>query len=130
MGLSEEDRKAMLWEWYGKTSLKELTAGELKYVCDFLASKTSNIYQEKDKARKRLIRAIKKYCEGFGYDYDVETIKRIAERAAKMQHTNGSSYTFNEIPLEKLRALYGSFTYMNRSLSNVIEEAMAVVEKR
>lgn len=129
-GMSEEDRRAMLFQWYGKTSSKQLTIGELTAINNFLAKNTSPKFNELDKARKRLIRAISKHCEAMGYNYNIKQIKSIAERAAKLMHSNGNPYSFNEIPLEKLRALYGSFSYADRALKGTLREVENLVTNK
>lgn len=128
-GLSEDERRGLMKEWYGKESSKDLSEEELKDMCDIMERAVMPTEEEKrmDKQRKLLIKAISEYCKDNNRQYTIEQIKEIAERSSGLRHKNGQRYGFNEIPEQTLRRLTYYYKKLSKMWHDVIEESMNIV---
>ena len=69
---------------------------------------------ELDNLRKRVMASIGAYLREMGYQEGFEVIKKIACRASQCEN-------FNDIPAEKLRALYNAFNHYKKAMIKVRE---------
>lgn len=109
-GVDAAGKEAIL-SGYGVDSSKELTAYELLEVCNKLDKMSNPKAAELDKWRKRVIASIFSYFNALGVQSDMNRVKGTAARAARVE-------TFNDIPLETLRALYAAFTKKAKAVQN------------
>lgn len=107
-GMTDEDKACFLEGW-GVLSSTELTDDQLERACQILARQ--NFMTEESKMRKRVMAAIGEYLSLTVRDNQAqnatEYIKSVACRAAGCDN-------FNRITLDKLRAVYTSFTHHNK----------------
>lgn len=107
-GMTDEDKASFLEGW-GVLSSTELTDEQLERACQILARQS--FMTEESKMRKRVMAAIGEYLSLTGRDKTAQNgsdyIKSVACRAAGCEK-------FNSIPLDKLRAVYTSFTHHNK----------------
>ena len=96
--------KSILLSQYGVTSSTELSAEQLKELCDSLQKD-----DPRDAARKRLLRILKDWAHLKGTNEDNDYLKGIAERAA-----GGTS--FNQITLARLNSLYNAFLIQTKDM--------------
>lgn len=113
-GMDEFDKKSMLKTYFNATSSKDLTIVELLRVCTALEEMVNPQLIELDKLRKRVIASIAAYLREMGYAENIENIKALACRASKCK-------SFNEIPMEKLRAVYNAFNHYKKAMVQVRE---------
>ncbi|MBR2936158.1 MAG: hypothetical protein IKB81_03665, partial [Paludibacteraceae bacterium] len=91
-----------------------LTPRELHALCEALQKRAaSDTFKEKDRWRKRLIAAVRKYCEKMGYRTDTEYVISVIQR-------NGEN--INKLPLDRLRSLYNAFTKRVKDIDRVSEK--------
>ena len=110
LGMDEDERRSMLASSFGTPTMATLKYGELLKLVDKLqrlvdARKTETdekYIHELDQARKRLIAAIGAYLRENKQNENIDTIKAIACRAAKVDR-------FNEIALADLKCLSATF---------------------
>ena len=69
---------------------------------------------EIDRLRKRVMASIGAYLREMGYAENPESIKSLACRASKCRN-------FNDIPMEKLRAVYNAFNHYKKAMVQVRE---------
>lgn len=81
-------------------------------------SQKNNYNNDSNKWRKRVISTIGKYLENQGYDNNIDTIKAIAERIAKVK--------FNAITINRLQSIYNTF----RNYNNDYSSGKTVVQKQ
>lgn len=112
IGMSDDDKRAMLHQAYGVTSSTELRMAELQQVCVSLEHIANPKLEKMDKARKRLIAAIFAWRKALHMPTNIAEVKAIACRAAKKDY-------FNQIPLEALRSLYYAFLKKTKDLQFV-----------
>jgi hypothetical protein len=112
LGLTEEDRRAMLTANYGAVSSLDLTEAELMELCDALDRQLRPEAGEMDRWRKRLLGAIFGYFKAIGRATDMAEVKRVACRAAEATE-------FNRIPIERLRSLYSAFRKRHKDVETV-----------
>ena len=110
--LSREDVAATIAGNYkNRISTSELTPRELHALCEALQKRAaSDTFKEKDRWRKRLIAAVRKYCEKMGYRTDTEYVISVIQR-------NGENV--NKLPLDRLRSLYNAFTKRVKDIERV-----------
>lgn len=102
-GLNDEAYRSFLWKNYQVTSSKEMNTYELMEACNSLDKIANPKSAEIDLQRKRVIASIGAYLRQIGAGgNDIEKIKSIACRASECGY-------FNQIPVEKLRAIYSTF---------------------
>ena len=108
--MTSDDREVFLEAW-GVTSSTELTDAQLESACRILAR--MNMNTDENKWRKRVLAVIGAYLSLTGRDDKARAgfdyIKAIACNAAKHER-------FNDIPVDKLRAIYASFGKYNKVL--------------
>lgn len=114
LGISDEERKAMLESNYGVSSSKDLHIDELKQFCDSLEGKQVD---ELDQARKRVIKIIFVYTNFLGYSYTMDEVKNFARKSAKAKY-------FNSIPLKKLKQMYRIFGDLHKKKSTEWSDAL------
>lgn len=123
-GLDKEEKEMFLESLTGKKSSKDCTYVELMRVCSELEKMIKPKLKQLDYWRKRCLGACGKYVEMLGKDKNnINYIKAIICRAAKIER-------FNNIPINKLQALYNTFNYMARSMDGVVEETKETIEQR
>lgn len=119
-----ELKRQNVLEAHSVKSLNELTIEELEAEVNMMKEECND---EKSKARRRVLAAICSYLEETEYQPYIEAedrtirliiAKSIANRAAGVEW-------FNDIPLGKLRALYGFF----RTQVKVMKKSMKVVNE-
>lgn len=110
-GMDEFDKKSILSE-FKVTSSKDLTVVELLEVCTALEKMVNPQLAEIDRLRKRVMASIGAYLREMGYSDNQDTIKSLACRASKCK-------SFNDIPMEKLRAVYNAFNHYKRAMVQV-----------
>ena len=110
-GVDAAGKEAIL-SGYGVESSKELTAYELLEVCNKLDKMINPKVAELDRWRKRVIASIFNYFGALGIRSDMNRVKGTAARAASVE-------TFNDIPLEQLRAVYSAFTKKAKTVEQV-----------
>lgn len=81
-------------------------------------SQKNNYNNDSNKWSKRVISTIGKYLENQGYDNNIDTIKAIAERIAKVK--------FNAITINRLQSIYNTF----RNYNNDYSSGKTVVQKQ
>lgn len=99
LGMSEDDRRAMLAGW-GAESSKDLSIDQLQEVCGHMKKRLNDNH---DKWRKRVMASIFGYMKMTGREVDSNYVKRIACRSA------GNYESFNRIPKGKLQTVYYAF---------------------
>lgn len=117
LGMSDDERRTMLMQSFGVDTTSKLKYGDLLCLCDRLenlvsARKTESdkkYDQEIDHARKRLIAAIGAYLRENKQNENIDTIKAVACRAAKVER-------FNQITLADLRSLSATFLAKTKTL--------------
>ena len=107
--MSREDIAATISGNYPpRVSTSELTAGELHTLCLALQRRAvSPEEQQKDRWRKRLIAAVRRYLELMGYQTDIAYIRSVIER---------DGTPLNDLTLDRLRSLYNAFTKRSKDL--------------
>lgn len=113
VGMDKFDKECILKD-FGATSSKDLTVVELIEVCTALEKMANPQLIELDKLRKRVMASIAAYLREMGYAENPENIKALACRASKCK-------SFNEIPIEKLRAVYNAFNHYKKAMVQVRE---------
>lgn len=116
MGIEESDKRAMIMSC-GVTSSRELTAIQLIELIDALQD---NAKEEEDKAnqyRRRVMAVIYEYGKAMGTPFNQAQVKAIMCRGGEVDH-------INDIPLDKLRALYNSFINKKKAL-NFVDQVTA-----
>lgn len=113
LGISEEDRKAMLNDNYGVKSSKDLYPEELEHICNFLQESLDKQGEKQKKARRRVFGAVGGWLDllygkvselnNDKYKERVEKIKAIACRQTEIED-------FNKIPTERLNNVSHLFT--------------------
>ena len=109
LGMSDDDRRAMLLANYGVESTFAMGAAQMDELIRALDTKLCDsrgvvsMANEMDKLRKRLMGIIGRWLRAVGYSESAEMIKAVACRAAGKK-------TFNAIPADRLRSLYGAFS--------------------
>lgn len=110
---------------YGRTvyssELSYSEAEELISACENMinsSAKSNFNNNDSNKWRKRVIRTIGKYLENQGYDNNIDTIKAIAERIAKVK--------FNAITINRLQSIHNTF----RNYNNDYSSGKTVVQKQ
>jgi hypothetical protein len=106
LGMSDEDRRDMLFDNYGAESSKELSVGELQDLCESLQSDANKEQIKLQEARSRVFGAVGGWLDIVQgrvsrndiakYRERVEKIKAIACRQTQYKD-------FNRIPLERLQ---------------------------
>ena len=118
LGMSDEDRRAMLVATYGVASMKDMKYAELLELVDNLTNRVGERNDEAqhndelDTARKRLIAAIGAYLRENGNTENIDTIKAVACRAAKVER-------FNQITLSDLKFYTATFNAKTRDLKSL-----------
>lgn len=110
MGMSVDDRKAMLFNAYGVESSVDLDNHQLTDLVHSLEKKVHPAAATQDMLRKRVIAAIGGWLRSEGRvsaEYGIGYIKQIACRATGYDE-------FNKIPNERLRNLYNTFRNKQR----------------
>lgn len=103
-----EKRAEIIYEWtHGRTtSAKELTEAEIAGMCVVLQKDSFELL---DKKRKRLIAAIFGVHKRMNRETNINYVKAVACRAAKVDN-------FNRIPAQRLDSLYNAFLKMEKDL--------------
>jgi hypothetical protein len=120
VGFDGEDKENILSE-YNVKHTTDLTCLQLIEICNRLSNILSPDLVEMDKYRKRVIAAISEWLRNKDMRTDLDYIKGVACKAAQAK-------TFNSIPLNKLRAIYATFTTYNKiskQTSDVIETELS-----
>lgn len=112
-GMDAEDKKEIL-RLSGVTSTKDLTYQELNEICAALYGMANPRAVILDKLRKRLIACVGDYLKVMGYESNINTIRVVACKAARVD-------SFNEISETKLRALYNAFLAYKKAMVKVSE---------
>lgn len=107
-----ETKETIVHQYSGQTSLSKLYKEDRQTYDKMLIGmqKTIDNYRELDQARKRVIASIAVYFmlrgdyQNLTYPERLLRVKATAERAA------GGKYSFNEIPLKRLRQISYEFT--------------------
>lgn len=113
VGMDAFDKECILADC-GVKSTKDLSIEQLIKICDRLDTMANPHLMELDKLRKRVIASIGDYLRTMGYKEDINAIKSVACRASGSQR-------FNEIPTEKLRALYNAFNHYKKVMKAAAE---------
>lgn len=113
-GMDEFDKRSMLNTYFNATSSKDLTVVELLEACTALEKMVNPQLAEIDRLRKRVMASIGAYLREMGYAENPENIKALACRASKCRN-------FNDIPMEKLRAVYNAFNHYKKAMVQVRE---------
>lgn len=120
LGMGDDDRRAMLLANYGVESTFAMSAAQMDELIRALDTKLSDCRgvvskaSELDTLRKRLMGAIGRWLTATGHSNSAEMIKAVACRAAGKK-------SFNAIPADRLRSLYGAFTKRLKDLMAVSE---------
>ena len=117
LGMSEDDRRAMLYASYRVTSMRDMRYVDLLDLVDRLTNRVADTTtdeefthnEDMDIARKRLIAAIGAYLRESGNTENIDTIKAVACRAAKVAR-------FNKIALHDLRFYTATFNAKTRDI--------------
>lgn len=104
IGMCDEERKAFLSAW-GVESSKNLTDAQLVEVCRALADFSFD--HSGDKWRKRVIASVFNWFAMIGKPVTMDYVKGVSCRASGCKG-------FNEIPVDKLRSLYHTFTHKSK----------------
>lgn len=123
-GMDTEERKAFLKEFTGKQSSKDCTYRELMEVCAVLEQMINPKVKQADYWRKRVLSACGRYVKALGNanHNNANYVKAIICRSAKVKVED-----FNRIPINKLQALYNSFSYMARTMKKVMDDAEEII---
>jgi hypothetical protein len=111
MGVDESSRRAMI-ESCGVTSSRDLTAIQLIELIDGMKKATKLKENKKNQARRRLMASIYEYGKAIGTPFNEAQVKAIMCRGGEVDHVN-------DIPLDKLAALYNSFINRKKALDFV-----------
>ena len=120
LGMGDDDRRAMLLANYGVESTFAMSAAQMDELIRALDTKLSDCrgvvskVSELDTLRKRLMGAIGRWLTATGHSNSAEMIKAVACRAAGKK-------SFNAIPADRLRSLYGAFSKRLKDLMAVSE---------
>ncbi len=120
MGLDEEQRKEILFAWFGKTTSKELNISELKLLCSRLKEMRGETTKNEDMWRKRVLKVVFDYFGAMDKYCNIHIAKATACRAAK-------TTDFNKISVAKLQSLYNAFKYHAQAMNSVTEEAINIM---
>jgi hypothetical protein len=120
LGKSESEKREIVAA-YGAVSSRELTAYDLMDICNKLDAEITPKLADYDKWRKRVIASIFAWRKALCQPTNINEVKAIACRAAKAD-------SFNAIPLERLRSLYGAFTNKAKDLQFVGELTVEELE--
>lgn len=123
LGMDEEQRRSMLVAQFGKNSMKEIRYVDLMRLVDQLqnrvnerTSESDNAYNdEMNRARKKLIASIGAYLREQNYEENIDKIKAIACRAAKVDR-------FNAITLSDLKYYASTFSVKAKDLKKLKEQ--------
>lgn len=126
LGLSEDDRRAMLYANFGTDSMKNMKYYQLSLLCEQLQQRLSERTTDQDrksnaaldKARKKLIASIGGYLRATGQEENMELIKGVACRAAMVQH-------FNKIDIAELKRL--SVIFMKKSNDRIKQNVLTQI---
>ena len=115
--MSEDERRAMLWQNYRVISSADLDNHQLIDLCNTLEQHAMPDLQAQSRERKRVIAAIGGWLRLSGTAKptpaeNLAYIKSIACRATKYED-------FNKIPTERLRNLYATFTNKQKDKRNL-----------
>lgn len=123
-GLDKEEKRLFLKNMTGKDSSKDCTYRELMEVCSVLEQMINPKVKQADYWRKRVLSACGRYVKALGNanHNNANYVKAIICRSAKVQQGD-----FNRIPVNKLQALYNSFSYMARTMKKVMDDAEEVI---
>jgi len=109
----DNETKAVMLGAYGVGSSKELSEAQLTDLCNKLM-KSDPKQQALDKARKRLLTALREWARLHDYRNDDDYLKGVAERAA-------GGTAFNKIPEGRLNSLYAAFKQQSKDLRKARE---------
>ena len=123
LSMSDEERKAMLWQNFRAESGADLDNHQLIDLCYTLEQHANPKMRLQNQERRRAIAAIGGYLRLFCKEKadkaeNMEDIKSIACRATQYED-------FNAIPTERLRNLYSTFTNKQkdkRSIEKILAE--------
>ena len=101
--------KETILDSFGVTSSRDLNAHELLEACAAIEGELSPRTADYDKWRKRLIAAVGGWMKAMNKEGNIDVIKAIACRAARVDN-------FNRIPIERLRSLYYAFNEKRKDL--------------
>lgn len=108
-GVTPAGKEAIL-DSYNVTSTTHLTETQLTEICHNLECMADPKVAQLHRLRRRLLAAIGGYLRATNRRHDIDHIKAVACRAA-------GTTTFNAIPPDRLRSLYGAFTTRKKDLS-------------
>lgn len=117
--MSDDERRAMLWQNYKVMSSADLDNHQLIDLCSTLEQHANPAIETQSRERKRVIAAIGGWLRLSGTAKttpaeNLAYIKSIACRATKYED-------FNKIPTERLRNLYATFTNKQKDKRNLEE---------
>ncbi len=123
LSMSDEERKAMLWQNYKVESSADLDNHQLIDLCGSLEKHAHPKMQQQSRERKRVIASIGGWLRLCGKEKadaaeNLAYIKSIACRATQYED-------FNAIPTERLRNLYATFANKQkdkRAIEKIIAE--------
>lgn len=102
IGMDEDERKDVLFSWFGVMSSKDLTIAELRMLCKRLQEMRGEVVKTEDIWRKRVIKVVFDYYESLDKFCNMNIAKATICRAAKTRD-------INKISVTKLQSLYNAF---------------------
>ena len=120
LGLTAFEKKAIM-ESYGVTSSLDLTGNELIDLCHKLEVDNNPKIPKLDKLRKQVMASIGGWLKTIGQESNAQRIKAIACRATDHKH-------FNDIPAERLRNIYYTFSNKQKDFKAVNQLAAEELE--
>lgn len=123
IGMDEDERKDVLFSWFGVMSSKDLTIAELRMLCKRLQEMRGEVVKTEDIWRKRVIKVVFDYYESLDKFCNMNIAKATICRAAKTRD-------INKISVTKLQSLYNAFKYHAQAFKSVTQEAERIINSR
>lgn len=109
--MSSDDVHATIFSAYGKTHTNELSPAQLNSLCDSLKDHAIPEHEQRmDRLRKRVLGAVRRYCQAMGYQTDNFYLLQIIQRGG--EH-------FNRMSEAELMRKYNTFNKMAQELDEV-----------
>lgn len=109
--MSSDDVHATIFSAYGKTHTNELSPAQLNSLCDSLRTNAIPEHeQHMDQLRKRVLGAVRRYCQAMGYQTDTFYLIQIIQRGG---------VHFNQMSEAELMRKYNTFNKMAQEIDDM-----------
>lgn len=133
LGMSEDERREMLWDNFKVISSKDLYIDQLKSICRVLDQLLNPHHKKMDDARKRVFGAVGGWLDlmyGKVSAKDLEAKKQRHDKIKAIACRQTGYRDFNKIPLERLNNVIHLFAKKQKDLKRgvtVIEAELATL---